>query len=359
MGEADAGRRLREAFSTAALAEQINGGVPVGSSAIAILDAAARGGDATAAAEVEAGVEGGAEMDAGAALAAEAAQEAAPPPAVPEASLEETPAEAAGPTAESASLGEVAMEEALLQAASPEGDASDGSTAGSTVLVETPYEAAGAGAGEADGPAEPATAVLPDGAGIARAELAGGGAGGARLVAEVAAAACEVDETSSIGSSMAVQPSACDPNELVHEMLAQEPEGATPETEPAERGQAAEASPAESVSSPRAEICSPVSPPLITPPPPPALPAPLPASCAELLAELGLGKYRRRFAKEDVLETSMLLAMLALPDGKAEVRAVLADLGMSVGHREKLMLALSGVSREVAPKHSPGGSSRL
>ena len=55
----------------------------------------------------------------------------------------------------------------------------------------------------------------------------------------------------------------------------------------------------------------------------------------------------------------MLLAMLALPDGKAEVRAVLADLGMSVGHREKLMLALSGVSREVATKHSPGGSSRL
>ena len=38
----------------------------------------------------------------------------------------------------------------------------------------------------------------------------------------------------------------------------------------------------------------------------------------------------------------MLLAMLELPDGKADLRAVLSDLGMSVGHREKLLLALLG-----------------
>lgn len=70
-------------------------------------------------------------------------------------------------------------------------------------------------------------------------------------------------------------------------------------------------------------------------------PRPLSPSALEVLEMLGLSKYRRKFMKEDVVETSMLLAMLALPNGKAELRAVLADLGMTVGHRERLLLALS------------------
>ena len=45
---------------------------------------------------------------------------------------------------------------------------------------------------------------------------------------------------------------------------------------------------------------------------------------------------------EDLTETAMLLAIIELPDGKADLRAVLSDLGMSVGHREKLLLALLG-----------------
>ena len=49
-----------------------------------------------------------------------------------------------------------------------------------------------------------------------------------------------------------------------------------------------------------------------------------------------------RFVAEDLTETAMLLAIIELPDGKADLRAVLSDLGMSVGHREKLLLALLG-----------------
>ena len=70
--------------------------------------------------------------------------------------------------------------------------------------------------------------------------------------------------------------------------------------------------------------------------------AALPSSSLALLESLGLGKYTTRFTTEDLTETSMLLAMLELPDGKADLRAVLSDLGMSVGHREKLLLALLG-----------------
>ena len=74
----------------------------------------------------------------------------------------------------------------------------------------------------------------------------------------------------------------------------------------------------------------------------PASTGSLPASLLDLLDELGLGKYKKRFAKEDFTETSMLLAYIALPQGAADLRGVLGqDLGMSVGHREKLMLALT------------------
>ena len=74
----------------------------------------------------------------------------------------------------------------------------------------------------------------------------------------------------------------------------------------------------------------------------PASTGSLPASLLDLLDELGLGKYKKRFSKEDFTETSMLVAYLALPQGAADLRGVLGqDLGMSVGHREKLMLALT------------------
>ena len=70
--------------------------------------------------------------------------------------------------------------------------------------------------------------------------------------------------------------------------------------------------------------------------------AALPSSSPELLESLGLSKYAARFVAEDLTETAMLLAIIELPDGKADLRAVLSDLGMSVGHREKLLLALLG-----------------
>ena len=70
--------------------------------------------------------------------------------------------------------------------------------------------------------------------------------------------------------------------------------------------------------------------------------AALPSSSPELLDSLGLSKYAARFVAEDLTETAMLLAIIELPDGKADLRAVLSDLGMSVGHREKLLLALLG-----------------
>ena len=86
-----------------------------------------------------------------------------------------------------------------------------------------------------------------------------------------------------------------------------------------------------------------------TPDAPPAAPAaasgppppPLPASALSLLDELGLGKYKKRFSREDVTETAMLLSTLRLPQGPQDLRVILTELGMSVGHREKLILAVS------------------
>jgi hypothetical protein len=73
--------------------------------------------------------------------------------------------------------------------------------------------------------------------------------------------------------------------------------------------------------------------------PPPG--TPLPASALELLGELGLAKYARRFSKEDLVETSMFVAMLGVPEGATDLRAILKEVGMTVGHRERLLLALT------------------
>ena len=48
--------------------------------------------------------------------------------------------------------------------------------------------------------------------------------------------------------------------------------------------------------------------------------APLPSSALALLEDLGLGKYGKRFAREDVTETSMLVSTLRLPQGPPPIR---------------------------------------
>ena len=48
-----------------------------------------------------------------------------------------------------------------------------------------------------------------------------------------------------------------------------------------------------------------------------------------------------RFKREDVIESAMLVATLRLPEGKEDLRVILTELGMSVGHREKLILAVA------------------
>ena len=81
--------------------------------------------------------------------------------------------------------------------------------------------------------------------------------------------------------------------------------------------------------------------------------AALPSSSPELLESLGLSKYAARFVAEDLTETAMLLAIIELPDGKADLRAVLSDLGMSVGHRAPPRIARR---RRVRPRAAPGVS---
>ena len=69
---------------------------------------------------------------------------------------------------------------------------------------------------------------------------------------------------------------------------------------------------------------------------------PLPSSALELLDELGLGKYRKRFVREDLTEVAMFTAMLRLGEGGAsDLRAILREVGMTLGHRERLLLALT------------------
>ena len=67
---------------------------------------------------------------------------------------------------------------------------------------------------------------------------------------------------------------------------------------------------------------------------------PLPLSALALLDQLGLGKYRKRFVREDLTETAMFMAMLELERGADDLRAILKEVGMTVGHRERFLLAL-------------------
>ena len=68
---------------------------------------------------------------------------------------------------------------------------------------------------------------------------------------------------------------------------------------------------------------------------------PLPTSALVLLEELGLAKYHKSFLREDLTETSMFTAMLHLDSGPNDLRAILREVGVSVGHRERLLLALT------------------
>ena len=132
-----------------------------------------------------------------------------------------------------------------------------------------------------------------------------------------------------------------------------------------QRGIASATAPAPSTpSAPRG-----ASPPAATPAPPPATPSmtpstiiaatpaalptgPLPLSALALLDELNLGKYRKRFIKEDLTECAMFVAMLEMGErGANDLRQILREVGMSVGHRERMLLALT--SRP--PPTGPGG----
>jgi hypothetical protein len=69
---------------------------------------------------------------------------------------------------------------------------------------------------------------------------------------------------------------------------------------------------------------------------------PLPTSALKLLDELNLAKYKKKFRHEDLTEVSMFLAMLEVgAHGAADLRAILREVGMSLGHREKVLLALT------------------
>ena len=69
---------------------------------------------------------------------------------------------------------------------------------------------------------------------------------------------------------------------------------------------------------------------------------PLPTSALKLLDELNLAKYKKKFRHEDLTEVSMFLAMLEVgANGTADLRAILREVGMSLGHREKVLLALT------------------
>ena len=50
---------------------------------------------------------------------------------------------------------------------------------------------------------------------------------------------------------------------------------------------------------------------------------------------------RDRFVREDLTETAMFLSMLSLESGATDLRAILREVGMSLGHRERLLLALT------------------
>ena len=69
---------------------------------------------------------------------------------------------------------------------------------------------------------------------------------------------------------------------------------------------------------------------------------PLPASALDLLDELQLGKYKQRFVREDLTDVAMFASMLQLGEsGAADLRTILREVGMTLGHRERMLLALS------------------
>ena len=69
---------------------------------------------------------------------------------------------------------------------------------------------------------------------------------------------------------------------------------------------------------------------------------PLPVSVLDLLVELNLGKYRQRFEKEDLTEVATLLTMLKSGEaGADDLRNTLREAGMTLGHRERVVLALT------------------
>ena len=71
-------------------------------------------------------------------------------------------------------------------------------------------------------------------------------------------------------------------------------------------------------------------------------PVPVTPAVLKLLDELNLAKYKKKFRHEDLTEVSMFLAMLEVgANGTADLRAILREVGMSLGHREKVLLALT------------------
>ena len=59
----------------------------------------------------------------------------------------------------------------------------------------------------------------------------------------------------------------------------------------------------------------------------------LPLSALKLLDQLGLGKYKKRFEREDITETSMLRAMLAMPQVRRHGSRAAAQWGRRPGGR--------------------------
>ena len=74
---------------------------------------------------------------------------------------------------------------------------------------------------------------------------------------------------------------------------------------------------------------------------PSPLSGPLPLSALSLLDELGLGKYKQRFLSEDLTETTMFTAMVQSREGAQDLRAILKEVGLSIGHSQRVLTALT------------------
>ena len=68
---------------------------------------------------------------------------------------------------------------------------------------------------------------------------------------------------------------------------------------------------------------------------------PLPLSALSLLDELGLGEYKQRFLSEDLTETTMFTAMVQSREGAQDLRAILKEVGLSIGHSQRVLTALT------------------